>query len=121
MDVDEFWHSFILFTRQYQNWCTKHFGAFIHHNPTDSPDTTLWQRSVNLMKEIYDIDWTPKTEAGCGSNCGAGDAASGCGNCGSTTKCSSGDAAAGCGSNCGGEGAAGEGAAGCGSCSGDSA
>jgi hypothetical protein len=36
--VDEFWHTFILFTRDYAAFCERHFGYFLHHTPTDDTD-----------------------------------------------------------------------------------
>jgi hypothetical protein len=31
--VDELWHEFILYTREYQQFCRKAFGGFLHHTP----------------------------------------------------------------------------------------
>jgi hypothetical protein len=31
--VDELWHEFILYTREYNLFCKKAFGAFMHHTP----------------------------------------------------------------------------------------
>ena len=31
--ADELWHEFILYTRQYERFCHKAFGAFLHHTP----------------------------------------------------------------------------------------
>jgi hypothetical protein len=31
--IDEGWHNFILFTKDYAEFCQTHFGRFIHHNP----------------------------------------------------------------------------------------
>jgi hypothetical protein len=31
--VDELWHEFILFTRDYQDFCRQAFGRFLHHTP----------------------------------------------------------------------------------------
>ena len=31
--VDDLWHEFILFTRDYQNFCQQAFGRFLHHTP----------------------------------------------------------------------------------------
>lgn len=31
--VDDLWHEFILFTRDYQKFCDKAFGQFLHHTP----------------------------------------------------------------------------------------
>jgi hypothetical protein len=32
-DVDNLWHSFILFTKEYADFCDKYIGFFIHHIP----------------------------------------------------------------------------------------
>lgn len=32
-DVDNLWHSFILFTPEYADFCHTHMGHFIHHMP----------------------------------------------------------------------------------------
>lgn len=29
------WHTFILYTRAYAQWCEQHAGRFIHHEPLD--------------------------------------------------------------------------------------
>lgn len=34
--VDVAWHEFILFTRLYQNFCTRCFGRFLHHTPAEA-------------------------------------------------------------------------------------
>jgi hypothetical protein len=31
--VDDLWHEFILYTREYQEFCGKAFGSFLHHSP----------------------------------------------------------------------------------------
>jgi hypothetical protein len=33
--IDEIWHAHILCTRDYADFCTRQFGAFIHHERTD--------------------------------------------------------------------------------------
>lgn len=35
--IDEFWHTFILHTRDYEEFCNEYFGTFIHHSPS-KPD-----------------------------------------------------------------------------------
>lgn len=34
--VDDAWHEFILFTRQYDAFCHKAFGRFLHHTPVEA-------------------------------------------------------------------------------------
>ncbi len=45
--VDEAWHEFILFTRDYAVFCQNAFGHFLHHNPSTSL-TTLTDRKGAL-------------------------------------------------------------------------
>ena len=37
--VDVFWHEFLLFTREYQQFCQKGIGRFLHHTPTEAMKT----------------------------------------------------------------------------------
>lgn len=32
--IDEFWHTFICFTRKYHRFCDQVAGRYIHHEPT---------------------------------------------------------------------------------------
>jgi hypothetical protein len=32
-DIDQMWHTFLLFTRDYAAFCQESFGKFIHHSP----------------------------------------------------------------------------------------
>ena len=32
-EIDEAWHTFLLFSRDYRDFCLKYFGVFIHHRP----------------------------------------------------------------------------------------
>ncbi len=36
--VDNLWHTFILFTKKYKQFCNKFAGKFIHHVPTTDDD-----------------------------------------------------------------------------------
>lgn len=37
--VDDLWHEFILFTRNYENFCQKAFGCYLHHTPVEAMAT----------------------------------------------------------------------------------
>jgi len=37
--VDDAWHEFILFTRQYDSFCSRAFGRFLHHTPAEAMNT----------------------------------------------------------------------------------
>lgn len=36
--LDEMWHTFILFTAEYTDFCLQYFGAYLHHAPTTAKD-----------------------------------------------------------------------------------
>jgi hypothetical protein len=36
--VDEVWHQFVLFTREYALFCDQHLGGFAHHRPSNAPE-----------------------------------------------------------------------------------
>jgi hypothetical protein len=39
--VDDFWHEFILYTRDYKQFCNQAFGQFMHHTPLVTSGETL--------------------------------------------------------------------------------
>jgi hypothetical protein len=39
--IDEVWHQFVLFTRQYMDFCQRFFGGYIPHNPGNAPETKI--------------------------------------------------------------------------------
>ena len=39
--VDEAWHGLILCTAEYSAFCTKAYGKFLHHHPTDGAPTEI--------------------------------------------------------------------------------
>lgn len=47
--VDEAWHEFILFSRDYAEFCQDAFGHLLHHNPS-TPLTTLTDRKYALTQ-----------------------------------------------------------------------
>lgn len=36
--LDEMWHNFILFTKEYHRFCTEHFGKYLHHLPASKKE-----------------------------------------------------------------------------------
>ena len=57
--VDLAWHEFILFTKYYQQFCTKHFGKFIHHTPGSKPNKKSYNHTLEHYKKLYGL--APKT------------------------------------------------------------
>ena len=56
--IDKMWHTFILFTRAYHDFCHTYFSRFIHHTPTSYQEKQLRKtrlrtnRTETLNKEI---------------------------------------------------------------------
>lgn len=44
-EIDDMWHTFILFTKEYLDFCTESFGKFIHHAPTAATERMLINKS----------------------------------------------------------------------------
>ncbi len=67
-DVDNLWHSFILFTKNYSSFCDKYRGKFIHHNPRTDEMQTVKQRAearqnlcnfIKMYEEIFEEEIHP--------------------------------------------------------------
>lgn len=68
--VDPFWHSHIIFTREYHDFCQQVFGQYIHHQPLDKGDAAqvekvrrLYQYTHNLYSRMFrhlDPHWWPE-------------------------------------------------------------
>ncbi|KAB8037771.1 hypothetical protein GCL60_11395 [Silvanigrella paludirubra] len=55
--IDKMWHNFILFTKDYHEFCHKYFGRFIHHEPNVDQDkeNIYFERDLtNMYSYIYD-------------------------------------------------------------------
>lgn len=50
--LDEMWHNFVLFTREYTNYCHDCFGKYIHHAPT--PQSEKEQRKKQYEQNPTD-------------------------------------------------------------------
>jgi len=48
--IDNMWHEFILITKDYQDFCNKFFGKFIHHEP--NMQETLEYNEDNYVKSL---------------------------------------------------------------------
>jgi hypothetical protein len=129
--VDVAWHEFILFTRNYEAFCAKALGRFLHHTPSEAmPSRTIasdgikrtWRlacrragvdpRAATAVPLLFAIDGQLAIEDGfryalnCTALAAAGNTASYCAS------------HIGCGGGCGG-GCSGSGCGGGGDCSGD--
>lgn len=51
--VDEVWHTFLLYTKEYADFCKQLCGYFIHHCPENSVYATSSETSDSLTSELY--------------------------------------------------------------------
>lgn len=52
--VDEVWHSFILFTKNYHDFCSRFLGGYMHHSPhTSHTPTTVKRKGVKNFVHAY--------------------------------------------------------------------
>lgn len=40
-DIDNMWHTFLLFTKDYQEFCQNYLGNFFHHEPLSEANSLL--------------------------------------------------------------------------------
>jgi hypothetical protein len=57
--VDEMWHIFILFSREYCDYCFGNFGGYIHHVPTTRTEKLL----RDAEQERAPQEWEARTRA----------------------------------------------------------
>lgn len=104
--IDEAWHTFMLFSREYTRYCQERFNQYIHHQPDDGEAgggaDIGYERTRVLAEEAFgeldDRAWPAAVDATCQS----------ANNC--TSQCTSGancKAASNCTSDCTSEGKAG--------------
>ena len=41
--IDSMWHTFIIFTREYADFCERYLGAFVHHRPRTIAEKEAWK------------------------------------------------------------------------------
>ena len=51
--IDEMWHNFILFTKDYEEYCIDKFGFYLHHKPTSKAESENWKTNVDKNVESY--------------------------------------------------------------------
>lgn len=59
--VDLAWHEFILCTRAYSQFCSDHFGRYIHHAPggNGQQNRRQYAKTLQLYKEEFGAPTTP--------------------------------------------------------------
>ncbi|MEY4581002.1 MAG: hypothetical protein RL701_5705, partial [Pseudomonadota bacterium] len=51
--VDEMWHTFVLFTEAYTQFCHRYFGRYLHHMPSTAEDHERVRREMQRDPEGF--------------------------------------------------------------------
>ena len=51
MMIDNMWHTFILFTKEYAEYCHSKYGRFLHHRPSTKEEKDNHKKNLLLNKE----------------------------------------------------------------------
>lgn len=51
-EIDDMWHTFLLFTKEYLLFCKEYLGRFFHHSPTTD------NQKSDLEKNDFEIDFS---------------------------------------------------------------
>ncbi len=51
--IDEMWHAFIIFTRDYADFCQSYFGHFIHHVPNVVEDQPIVSTDFENQTRLF--------------------------------------------------------------------
>ena len=57
-EVDEIWHQFILYTRDYQKFCNDYLGEFLHHIPSIKT-SDIPVESEEAFRDTYEAHFGP--------------------------------------------------------------
>ena len=71
--IDSMWHTFLLFTRDYREFCTRYLGKFINHEPFEVPSPESYITTRARAKEMFGaLDeglWPVEAKLSCSSGC----------------------------------------------------
>lgn len=72
--IDRMWHTFLLFTKDYKNFCEEYLGMFINHEPFEHPAPAAYMETRAFAKEYFGrLDeelWPLEAKGDCSSGCG---------------------------------------------------
>jgi len=60
--IDEMWHNFVLFTKDYQAFCDTHFGRYFHHLPASKKEKEEQRLKNERDPEIAKTEYLEKLE-----------------------------------------------------------
>lgn len=72
-DIDAMWHTFLLFTKDYREFCTDYLGMFIEHEPFETAAPWAYEktreRALALLGPLDKELWPVQAKADCSSGC----------------------------------------------------
>ncbi len=54
--IDEAWHQFILFTREYHDFCTRFAGHYLHHSPRESSSSGRGSKPLTFEEFVVEYE-----------------------------------------------------------------
>jgi hypothetical protein len=71
--IDSMWHTFLLFTKNYDEFCSHYLGRFVNHEPFESPAPEAYletrARALQLFGKIDEEFWPMDAKPSCSSGC----------------------------------------------------
>lgn len=72
--IDQMWHTFLLFTKDYKTFCEENLGMFINHEPFEHAAPQAYLETRAFAQEYFGhLDeelWSINAKADCSSGCG---------------------------------------------------
>lgn len=72
--IDQMWHTFLLFTKDYKAFCEDNLGMFINHEPFEYAAPQAYLETRAFAQEFFGhLDeelWSVNAKADCSSGCG---------------------------------------------------
>jgi len=50
--LDEMWHTFLMFTRDYADFCERYFGGFLHHVPNEDEEEARAEEAEAVREQL---------------------------------------------------------------------
>jgi len=78
--IDAMWHEFLMFSKEYYNFCLQYFGTVVHHHPTEVMMNESYRNTRDsALKNFGKLDrkFWPKSVT-CVALCSGGECSAGC-------------------------------------------
>ncbi len=71
--IDSVWHTFLLFTRDYDDFCRSYVGRFVHHEPFETPNPGAYVATRRFAEAVFGLLdetlWPLSAKGDCSSGC----------------------------------------------------